>query len=170
MSETSQARTRAQQAGAERVPPQRSGRLEEDYRQTPEGGYPEQSRRSMGGVVFASTLLMLAGAFQIIVGLTAIFNSDFYAVSEGALAVNVGYAAWGWVHFGLGVAAVAAGFGLLSGRTWARALGIALAVASAIVSLAFIPAYPVWAVLVIALDVAVIYAIAVHGGRERTTT
>jgi hypothetical protein len=117
----------------------------------------------VGGIVFAATLMIMLGAFSIIVGLTAIFKSGFYVVNSSGLVINVDYSAWGWVHFGLGVVAVAAGIGLLSGQTWARAVGIAMALISAIVNLAFIPAYPLWSIVVIALDVIVIYAIAVHG-------
>lgn len=168
MSETSQARSQAQSqaqpTGAERVPPQTRGRMDQEYRRTTEGGAP--AGRDWGGITFASTLLMLAGAFQVIVGLTAIWNSDFYVVTQNGLLITANYTVWGWVHFGIGVLAIAAGMGLLTGRTWARALGITLAALSAIVTLAFVPAYPLWAFLVIALDVIAIYAIAVHGGRE----
>jgi hypothetical protein len=58
---------------------------------------------------------------------------------------------------------VLVGFGVMTGAMVARVLGIAFAVISAIVNLAFIAAYPVWAVIIIALDVLVIYALAVHG-------
>ncbi|EID54115.1 tryptophan-rich sensory protein [Saccharomonospora xinjiangensis] len=168
MSETSQARSRAQEAtGTERVPPQRAG-AEPEYRQRADE-YTQPYGQVPGGTVFASTVLVLAGAFHIIVGLTAIFNSDFYVVTESGLALNVDFAAWGWVHFGLGIVAVAAGLGLLTGQMWARVTGIAMAAVSAVVSLAFIPAYPLWALVVIALDIVVIYAIAVHGSRAGAT-
>lgn len=177
MSETSQARSRAQEAtDTQRVPPQTRGRMEEGREEgyeRPMAGESMATRmadRGMGGIAFASTLLFLAGAYQIIVGLTTLFNRDFYVVTESGLALNVNYTAWGWVHLALGAAAVAAALGLLTGRTWARALGITLAALSAIVNLAFIPAYPLWALVVIALDIVVIYAIAVHGGKARTTS
>lgn len=175
MSETSRARSGTEEAtGAQRVPPQTRGRMEESVDKGYEQRMPDEPMRSsdrgMGGIAFASTLLLLAGVYQVIVGLTAIFNSDFYVVTESGLAVNVDYTAWGWVHFALGIAAVAAGLGLLTGQTWARVTGITLAAISAIVNLAFIPAYPLWALVVIALDIVVIYAIAVHGGRARTAS
>jgi hypothetical protein len=56
---------------------------------------------------------------------------------------------------------------LLAGRTWARVVGITLAVLSAIANLMFIPHHPVWALLVIALDVFVIWALAAHGRELR---
>jgi hypothetical protein len=73
----------------------------------------------------------------------------------------------GWIHMILGVIVALAGFGLLAGRTWARAVGITLAVLSAIANFMFIPYHPFWALLVIALDVFVIWALAAHGGELR---
>jgi galactitol-specific phosphotransferase system IIC component len=56
-----------------------------------------------------------------------------------------------------------AGWGLLSGRTWARVVAIVLAVLSAIVNFAFLPYYPFWSLLIITVDIFVIWAIAGHG-------
>jgi hypothetical protein len=53
-----------------------------------------------------------------------------------------------------------AGFAVLSGALWARTVGIAMAVLSAIANLLFIPYYPIWSLLIIALDVFVIWALA----------
>ena len=60
-----------------------------------------------------------------------------------------------------------AGWGLLSGRTWARMVAIILAVLSAIANFAFIPYYPFWSLLIITLDIFVIWAVAAHGGDLR---
>jgi len=117
----------------------------------------------VGWVVFAGVTMIVLGAFQIIEGLVAVFQRSFYLASTGQLIVHVNYATWGWVHFGIGVAAVLIGFGVMAGALWARVLGITLAVISAIVNLAFIAAYPVWGIIIIAIDVVVIYALAVHG-------
>ena len=62
-----------------------------------------------------------------------------------------------------------AGYGLLSGKTWARTLAIFLAVLSAIANFAFIPYYPFWSLLIITVDILVIWAIAAHGGSLRDT-
>jgi len=70
-------------------------------------------------------------------------------------------------HLLLGLVVAFAGYGLLSGRTWARAAAIALAVLSAISNFLFIPYYPFWAILIITLDIFVIWAIAAHGGDLR---
>jgi hypothetical protein len=74
---------------------------------------------------------------------------------------------WGWIHLILGIVVALAGVGLLAGRSWARVVGITLAVLSAIANFMFIPHYPFWALLVIALDVFVIWALAAHGGELR---
>jgi uncharacterized membrane protein (DUF2068 family) len=116
-----------------------------------------------GWLNFAATMLMVLGAFQVIDGLTALFRSGTYLVGEDGLAVNVDYTVWGWVHLILGLIAVAAGFGLLRAQAWARYVGIAMAVVSAIVNLAFIPAHPFASIVVIFLDIVVIYGIAVYG-------
>lgn len=117
----------------------------------------------VGWIIFAGVTMIVLGGFQVIEGLVAVFERGYYRVSPGGLIVHVNYNAWGWTHFSLGVLIVLVGFGVLAGMTWARVVGIALAVISAIVSLAFIPAYPVWGVIVIALDIVVIYALATHG-------
>jgi hypothetical protein len=91
-------------------------------------------------------------------------NSGTYVVGTDRLVVDVDYTVWGWIHLLLGLAAIAAAFGLLLGQTWARAVGIVMAVASAVTNLAFIPAYPIGSSLIIVLDILVIYVIAVHGG------
>jgi hypothetical protein len=65
---------------------------------------------------------------------------------------------------------VAAGFGLLAGQMWARIVGIAMALVSSVVNLAFMAAYPLWSIAVITLDVLVIYAIAMHGKEMKDAT
>jgi hypothetical protein len=47
----------------------------------------------------------------------------------------------------------------MAGATWARVVGIALASLSALANLAFIAAYPMWSIIVIAVDIAVIFAL-----------
>lgn len=116
-----------------------------------------------GWALFAVVTLILVGGFQIINGLIAFFRSGTYLVGRNSLPVNVDYTAWGWVHVILGALALIAAMGLLRGAMWARILGVGLSVISAIVYMAFIPAYPALAIIVIAVDVLIIYAITVHG-------
>ncbi|MEU6644724.1 hypothetical protein ABZ863_19505 [Saccharomonospora sp. NPDC046836] len=120
-----------------------------------------------GWISFAGIMLILVGLFHAIEGFVAVFNRTYYLVTSSGLVVNVNYAAWGWVHVGLGVLAVVIGVGVLGGNTAARVGAIIFAAVSAIVNLGFIAATPVWSILVIAVDVIIIYAIMVHGREMR---
>jgi hypothetical protein len=122
----------------------------------------------VGWVAFGGIMMIMLGLFQAIEGLVAIFNRGYYLVQPNGLVINVDYTAWGWVHLILGVLAIVVGFGLLRGNVVARVVGVVLAVLSAVLNLAFLAAYPVWATIVIAVDVIVIYAIVVHGGELKT--
>ena len=116
-----------------------------------------------GWAVFAGVMLIVVGAFQAIDGLVALFRDEVYLVRSDGLVVNVDYTAWGWVHVILGALALIAAMGLLRGAMWARILGVVLCAISAIVYMAFIRAFPGLAVVVIAIDILVIYALVVHG-------
>jgi uncharacterized membrane protein len=121
----------------------------------------------VGWLIFAGVMMILVGAFQVIDGLIALFNDELYVVRPNGLVVNVDYTAWGWTHLLLGILLIAAGLAILSGRVWGRTLGVIVALLSAIVNFAFIPAYPVWSILIITVDVLVIYALIAHGGELR---
>ena len=121
----------------------------------------------VGWVVFAGVVMITLGAFHVIDGLVALFEKGYYQVNSSHLVVHVNYSAWGGAHLALGVLFILVGFGVLVGQTWARVVGIALAVISAVINLAFLAAYPVWGVILIALDIVVIYALAMHGGEVK---
>ena len=117
----------------------------------------------VGWVLFAAVILFIGGAVNIIEGLVALFKDDYYEVRPSGLVVHVNYTSWGWTLLAIGAALVLVGYGVAMGYTWARVTAVVLACLNAVVNLAFIAAYPVWALLVIALDVIVIYALVVHG-------
>ena len=121
----------------------------------------------VGWVLFASIMLIMVGAFQAMMGVVALLDDGYYLVPGTDLVVHLDYSTWGWTHVGLGVIAVVAGLGILAGQTWARVVGVMLAVLSALVNVAFLAAYPIWSVLIITLDVIIIYALAVHGREVR---
>ena len=112
---------------------------------------------------FAGIMLLLLGGFQIIEGLTALFNRTYLLVSSNGLLVTANLAAWGWLHLIIGVVALVAGYGIIVGKRWAQILGIVLACVSALVNLTYIAAYPLWSITIIAVDILVIHALAVHG-------
>ncbi len=111
---------------------------------------------------FAGILLVIAGVFGIIQGFVALFSDSYFLATEGGLLI-FDYTSWGWIHMGIGVLLLAAGSGVLAGQTWAIVTGVIIASANAIAQLAFLSAYPVWGVMVIALDVMIVYALATHG-------
>ena len=123
--------------------------------------------RWAGFVVFSAVLLMMAGAFQIIEGIVALIRDDYYLVTRNGLLVTVDYTTWGWTHLIIGVVALITGIGVLAAQTWARVVGILIAALSALAQMAFMPAYPIWSIIVIAIDVLAIYALAAHGREIR---
>jgi hypothetical protein len=121
-------------------------------------------------VVFGAMMMIMLGSFQALAGFMALFDEGYYVVSRSGLLVDVDFTVWGWFHLVLGASAMAAGFGLVRGALWGRVLGVVVAMVSAIVNLGFLAAFPLWAVIMIALDVVIIYAITVHGGELRSPT
>jgi hypothetical protein len=122
----------------------------------------------VGFVVFGGIMLLMVGGFQVIEGLVAILKDDYYVVTRSGLLLNLDYTTWGWTHLLIGLIAVATGFGVLAGQMWARVVGIIIAVISALANIAFLAAYPLWSTIIIATDVLVIYALAVHGREVRS--
>jgi hypothetical protein len=126
-------------------------------------GHRREPTGWVGWVIFAGIMMIMLGCFDAIAGLVALFRHDYYLVGTDGLLVEVDWTTWGAVHLALGILVVFAGFAVLQGRTWGRVVGITLAVLGAVVNLAFLAAYPLWNTILIALDVLVIYALAVHG-------
>jgi hypothetical protein len=128
----------------------------------------ETSGWAVGLILFAAIMMIMAGVFQALEGLIAIFQDEFYVATRNYL-FQFDATSWGWIHLIWGLVMAFAGWGLLSGRTWARAVAITVAVLSAIANFLWLPYYPFWALLIITLDIFVIWAVAAHGGdmRER---
>jgi hypothetical protein len=116
---------------------------------------------AVGFTAFAGAMMLLIGIFQAFAGLAAILN-DGFLVRRPNYTFDIDITGWGWIHLIIGLIVAAAGFGVFSGATWARAVGITVALLSAIANFFFIPIYPVWAVLIIALDVLVIWALSTY--------
>jgi hypothetical protein len=125
---------------------------------TPPGARPV-SGWAVGFSAFAGAIMIMIGIFQFFEGLAAVANDSFFVVGNN-YTYNLDTTAWGWIHMIIGVIVFAAGLGIFSGATWARVVGITVAVISAIANFFYIPYYPIWAVLLIALCVIVIWALA----------
>ncbi len=114
---------------------------------------------AVGFSAFAGAIMIMIGIFEFFQGLAAVVNDDFFVVTSN-YAFDLDATGWGWIHMIIGVIIFLAGLGIFTGATWARAVGITLAIISAIANFFFIPYYPVWSVLIIALCIIVIWALA----------
>jgi hypothetical protein len=120
----------------------------------------------VGWIYFAAVLMLLVGTLNAIHGIIAVVNDEWVVwTNRGDLYLDL--TEWGWIHFGVGVAMVLAGLGVLTGNVLARAVAVFLACVSVIANFLYIPAFPVWALTVIAIDVFVIFALTAHGGEMR---
>jgi hypothetical protein len=118
----------------------------------------EVSGWAIGGLVFAATMMILNGTFQAFQGLAAIINDEFF-VRVGEYAFNVDVTTWGWIHLILGIVVAVAGFYLFTGSATAGVIAIILASLSALSNFFFIPYYPFWSMLIIAIAFFVIWAV-----------
>ena len=119
-----------------------------------------------GGYAFAIVMLVIIGVFQAIAGLVAIIDDDFYVVGQN-YTFNFDTSGWGWIHLLLGLLLILVGYFLYTGAVWAVVFAIVLAGLSAIANFFFIPYYPFWSILLIALDVWVIWALTRPGVAAR---
>jgi hypothetical protein len=119
----------------------------------------------VGGVTFAAVMMFTIGIFQLLAGISAIVKDDFYVIAPN-YAFNLDVSGWGWIHLIIGIVLLFGGWALIAGKTWAVVLAIALAVMSAIANFFYIPYYPWWSLLIIALDVWVIWALTRPTARE----
>jgi hypothetical protein len=119
-----------------------------------------------GWVGFAGVMMIIGGLLNAVYGLVAVVN-DEWVVWTNRAAVYLDLTQWGWLHLVLGLAVALAGVGVFSGNVLARTVGIVIASLSLMANFFFIPAYPVWAIVVMVLDVLVIWALIVHGHEMR---
>ena len=120
---------------------------------------PEEiSGWAAGGITFAACVLLIVGTFQSIAGLVAIIDDEFYVVTRN-YTFDLDVSAWGWIHLIIGILLIATGWGLFSRSTWAGVTAIVLAMLSAVANFFFIPYYPFWSILMIALAVWVIWSL-----------
>ena len=122
----------------------------------------QTSGAAMGLTAFAGIMMFMLGGWWVIAGLVAILNDDFYVVSQEWI-FKLSTTTWGWTHLVLGIVVLLAGLGLFSGAVWARTVGVILAAVSGLVAFAWLPYYPVWAILFVTVSVATIWALTVHG-------
>ncbi len=112
-----------------------------------------------GLVTFAGILMAVAGLWHALAGIAALVRDTVYVSTPNYL-YSLDLTGWGWGHLILGVLVAVTGGAILNGQSWARWVGIALVTLSLIANFLFIPWYPIWSLVIIALDVLVIWALA----------
>jgi hypothetical protein len=123
------------------------------------------TRTVSGPMGFAGTLAIVLGGFNILEGILALFNDKYVTLAANGQFYLFDRTGWGWIHILLGLVMLGVGFGILSGQTWARVVGVVLAVIAALIQMLYLPIYPFWALINIALIVFVIYALTLSPSR-----
>ncbi|WP_320776840.1 hypothetical protein [Streptomyces sp. CRN 30] len=126
---------------------------------------PHVSAVAVGGVVFAACVLGIIGTFHAIAGLTAILDENYYQ-QQNDYPFDFDPNVKGWVEMISGALVAAAAFTLFNGRSWSRAICMIAAGLSAVENFFFTPYHPVWSAIIIALDILVIWSLAMYGHRE----
>jgi hypothetical protein len=112
-----------------------------------------------GWVVFAGVLLFVIGCFNVIQGFVALFKDDVYVVGSNDLVVSTNFTAWGIALLIWGAVMIMAGMGLFSGKEWARWFAIIVVIINLIGQFAYFSAFPLWSLIVIGLDAAILFAL-----------
>ena len=114
-----------------------------------------------GVAVFAGVLMIIGGAFQALEGLAGIVHDKYLVVAPSTI-YAFDLTVWGVIHLLVGLALLVIGVSLLRGQTWARVAGLIVAVISAIMNFVFLPFSPLWAIVIIAVDMLIIWALAAY--------
>ena len=101
--------------------------------------------------------------FQVVQGVGALLADQQFLLRNTDPPLDLGTTTWGWIHVIVGAVVVAAGFLVFAGTVWARAVGVVVAAASGLVGLSLLDGHPVWALVVVGVDLVVILALSVHG-------
>jgi Predicted membrane protein (DUF2127) len=120
---------------------------------------PVPSERWAGWVTFAAIMLVVIGSINMIQGLVALLDDDYYLVRVEDDLLLTDFTVWGVVMLIWGGLQFLGGLSLASGRGWARWFAVLVAALSIILQIGFLSAYPIWSTLIIALDVIVIYSL-----------
>jgi len=123
---------------------------------------PDYSSWAVGWAGFAGVMLIMIGIFDVIQGLVALFNDDFFVVTEEWV-FQFDITTWGWIQLILGVVLLASGIGIFSGNVLGRTVGVIAAGLAAIANFAWLPYYPLWSIIVISVCIAIIWALTAHG-------
>jgi hypothetical protein len=122
---------------------------------------PRESAWVGGLTMVAAVMMLIIGILQALDGIAALVNDKVYVTTPNYI-YAFDLTGWGWIHLLLGVLVAVVGVAIMQGQTWGRWVGIGLVGLSLIANFLFIPYYPIWSLVIIALEVAVIAALATH--------
>ena len=111
-------------------------------------------------------MMIISGGLNALYGLIAVIN-DEWVVWTNRASLYLDISQWGWVHLIVGLVMLFSGIGVFSGHLLARTVGVIAAALSLIANFMFIPAYPLWALVVVTIDVLIIWALTAHGSEMR---
>jgi hypothetical protein len=133
---------------------------------TATGSYESERTGWTGWIAFAGVMMIISGGLNALYGLIALVNDEWVVwTNRGSLYLDI--SEWGWIHLIVGLALLLSGIGVFSGNVLARTVGVITAGISLIANFVFIPAYPLWALVVVTIDVLVIWALTAHGSEMR---
>jgi hypothetical protein len=126
------------------------------------------SERGEGWVGFASVMMVIAGALNILWGISAIANA--HILINGNHYIIDHRQAWGWTVLIIGVIELLVAYGIWNRQQWARWTGVFIAGVNAIAVLGDMQSFPFWSLAIFAIDLLIIYGLVAYGGRTRTAT
>ena len=119
-----------------------------------------------GWVTFAGVMLLLVGTLNVIYGIGAISDANFYT-SNGTHYVFGTLHTWGWITLILGVIQLTAAFSLFGGGAYGRVIGVVAATLGALGALLAIGTVPFWSLGVFAICLWVAHGLIVFGEPEQ---
>lgn len=125
-------------------------------------GSREVSGWAVGWTYFAALMLLAQGSWWVFTGFLGLVNDEFYVETRNYV-FQFDITTWSWIHLLIGVVLATAGLALFGGYLWARVAGIAVASIAMFAAFAWLPYYPAWAFMFIAVSVAVIWSLTAHG-------
>jgi hypothetical protein len=128
---------------------------------------PPPTSGAAAGTVLAGVLMMLGGTWEFLTGLAVVIKRGFFAPVSNTYAYHWNIQSWGWTQLAIGAVVFAAGVCVLLRMTWARVVGVILATLSAIAAFLFIPYYPIWGIILVAVNLFIIWALVSVGRRRR---
>ena len=132
---------------------------------SPDGGAYADVEKGSGWLLFAGIMIVMVGVLNLIYGIAAIDNANFFVANQKYILSDLN--TWGWVMVVLGALQMLAAFSIWSGGGYGRWFGIATASLNAIAALMSLPAYPFWSLAVFTIDILIIYGLAAYGGGNR---